>query len=147
VNGSSLLAEGRRHRARRAACLLIGASALVLLPAKSAGAHGPCNCTSPVVVKPGSQVRTGKAYKIIWNPRPSDFRGQTTPEDLASGYRADAPTVVVLRRDRRKPLKRARFRVPRQTPPGIYFVLIFDGSEGGAHTTWDYVQVRGRPKA
>jgi hypothetical protein len=90
-------------------------------------------------------VRTAGGYKVIWNPRPRDFRDQTTPEDLASGFRADAPTAVVVQRPRGRPLRRAAFRVPRGTPPGIYFVLVFDGSEGGAHTTWDLVQVPGRP--
>jgi hypothetical protein len=30
---------------------------------------------------------------------------------------------------------------PRGTPPGLYMVLIFDGGEGGAHNTWDYLHV------
>jgi hypothetical protein len=45
--------------------------------------NGPPPAGAPAeVVKPRSQVRTGKAYKIIWNPRPRDFAGQTTPDDL-----------------------------------------------------------------
>jgi hypothetical protein len=118
---------------------------MALVAAPSAGAHGPCHCTSPEVVRPGSKTRTGTAYKIIFNPAPSDFRNQTTPDELASGYRADAPRAVVLDLPRSQPMRRATFRVPKRTPPGIYFVLIFDGSEGGAHTTWDYLQVPGEP--
>ena len=131
---------------RRAVVVVTTALASLVAPA-SAPAHGPCECTSPDIVEPGQRIRTGRAYKVIWNPAPRDFKDQTTPADLASGFRSDAPSEVVLRRPRTRPLPRAAFRVPQGTPPGIYFVLVFDGSEGGAHTTWDYVQVRGRPKA
>lgn len=124
-------------------CVTIALVAMVASP--GAEAHGPCECTFPQVVEPGQKVRTGTAYMVIWNPAPRDFRKQTTPRDLASGYRSDAPTVTVLRRAPNKPLRRASFTVPHRTPPGLYFVLVFDGSEGGAHTTWDYLQVRGRP--
>jgi hypothetical protein len=27
--------------------------------------------------------------------------------------------------------------------PGVYLVLIFDGAEGGSHSTWDYFHVLG----
>lgn len=131
--------------ARRSLAVLAVVVAALVAPA-GAAAHGPCGCTWPAVAEPGQRVRTATGYKVVWNPAARDFRNQTTPDDLASGYRADAPTAVVLRRSRRRPLRRATFRVPPRTPPGIYFVLVFDGSEGGAHTTWDYVQVLDRPK-
>jgi hypothetical protein len=117
-----------------------------LLVAAPSDAHGPCGCTFPQVARPGQQIRTGIAYKVIWNPSRSDFRRQSTPRDLVSGYREDAPTAVVLRRSQKRPLRRAPFRIPLATPPGLYFVLVFDGGEGGSHTTWDYVQVPGRPQ-
>jgi hypothetical protein len=28
-------------------------------------------------------------------------------------------------------------------PPGLYMILIYDGSEGGAHYTWDYFHLLG----
>ena len=30
-------------------------------------------------------------------------------------------------------------------PPGIYLLLVFDGSEGGAQATWDYLHVPDPP--
>jgi hypothetical protein len=30
------------------------------------------------------------------------------------------------------------------TPRGVYLLLIYDGSEGGEHYTWDYFHVLGR---
>jgi len=119
--------------------------ALYLFPGTAAAAHGPCKCTTPAVTEAGAKVRTGEAYKVIWNPAPSDFTGPT-PEGLESGYQPDAPTAVVVDRPRDDPAKHPSFRVPSATPPGIYLVLIYDGSEGGSHATWDYVQIRGRPE-
>jgi hypothetical protein len=116
--------------------------ALYLFPGTAAAAHGPCTCTTPAVTEAGAKVRTGEAYKVIWNPAPSDFTG-SVPAGLESGYQPDAPTEVVVDRPRDDPAKRPSFRVPSATPPGIYLVLIYDGSEGGTHATWDYVQIRG----
>jgi hypothetical protein len=129
-----------------AVVLVVSAASLLSPGAAAAGAHGPCNCTSPAVAEAGDKVRTGEAYKVIWNPAPSDFTGPT-PEGLESGYRPEAPTEVVVDRPRDKPAKHPSFRVPSATPPEIYLVLMFDGSEGGTHSTWDYVQIRGRPEA
>lgn len=103
-----------------------------------------------MVVQAGSQVRITEtpaqpegvgwpAYRALFNPRPSDFG--IAPDYLASAYRADVPTTTVLSRPRRKPTRKGRFRVPADTPPGLYMVLIWDGEEGGAHNTWDYLHV------
>jgi hypothetical protein len=129
---------------RRTALGLALAAAWQISPPPAA-AHGPCSCTWPVVVSPGGALRTGSGYKAIWNPRPADFANQTTPIELASGHRPDAPTRTVLQGSRSHPRRRMVVRVPRATPPGIYLVLVFDGSEAGWHTTWDYVQVPSRP--
>jgi hypothetical protein len=123
--------------------LALAAAPLTSPPATAA--HGPCSCTWPVVVSPGGVFRTGSGYKAIWNPRPADFANETTPIGLASGHRPDAPTRSALQGSRSHPRRRMVVRVPRATPPGIYLVLVFDGSEAGGHTTWDYVQVPGRP--
>jgi len=142
---------------RRARLCVAAVLALVVLwiPA-AAVAHGPCGCLNPVVVQTGSQVRITEtpaqpegvgwpAYRAVFNPRPSDFG--IAPDYLASAYRADVPTTTVLSRQRRKPTRKGRFRVPKGVPPGLYMVLIWDGEEGGAHNTWDYLHVteRGDP--
>lgn len=121
-----------------------------LVQASAASAHGPCGCLDPVVTPAGKPVRVGPeqrqfgtegvpAYRIMFNPRPSDFG--IAPGYLASAYRPDAPTTTVLSRSRDKATRRARFRVPQPTPPGLYMVLIWDGGEGGSHNTWDYLHV------
>jgi hypothetical protein len=117
----------------------------------SAVAHGPCGCLEPRMVPRGEPVRiTGgpgrgqaggagyPAYRVIFNPRPADLI--VAPEYLASAYRADVATTTVLSRPRREPTRKGTFHVPR-VPPGLYMVLIFDGGEGGAHSTWDYLHV------
>lgn len=87
--------------------------------------------------------RTGyPAYRVVLNPRPSDLG--IAPAYLSSAYRADAPTTTVLSRSVDEPTRTARFRVPEATPPGLYMVLIWDGGEGGAHNTWDYLHVTHR---
>jgi hypothetical protein len=122
------------HMLRRTALGLALAAAWQMSP-PAAAAHGPCSCTWPVVVSPGGALRTGSGYKAIWNPRPADFANQTTPIELASGHRPGAPTRTVLQGSRSHPRRRMVVRVPRATPPGIYVVLVFDGSEAGWHTT------------
>jgi hypothetical protein len=120
----------------------------------AAVAHGPCSCLSPMLIEPGDQVRlTGPdgrqaggtgwpAYRVVFNPRPTDFG--IAPSYLASAYRADAPTTTVLSRPRREPTRKGRFRVPKGTPPGLYMVLIWDGGEGGGHNSWGYLHVTDR---
>ena len=94
----------------------------------------------------GAKVRTGEAYKVIWNPAPSeshraDSRG---PRKRLPAQTRRPPSSWTDRAT--TPPKHPSFRVPSATPPGIYLVLIYDGSEGGSHATWDYVQIRGRPE-
>lgn len=128
---------------RRLAVALV---VLALSAAPGAHAHGPCHCTTPVA-EPGQAIATGPAYLVVWNPKPYYYAGAAGFRYLASGRRDDAPSGVVLERPRptypRQP-PRGRFRIPRDTPPGIYVALIFDGSEGGQHATWDHVQVIAR---
>ena len=83
---------------RRALVVPVVAGALLLAPGPAAAADGPCGCTTPAVAEPGQRLRTQEASKVVWNPAPRDFRGQSTPRDLASGYRADAPSEVVFER-------------------------------------------------
>lgn len=129
------------------------ALACVFLWASPAVAHGPCGCLDPVVVQVGDQVRIKEtaaqprgvgwpAYRVVFNPRPSDFG--IAPSYLASAYRADAPTTTVLSRSRHNPTREGRFRVPKGTPPGLYMVMIWDGGEAGAHNSWEYLHVTDR---
>ena len=127
---------------RLVAALGLTAAVAGCMPA-AATAHGPCGCTT-AVASAGQTVSTGPAFLVVWNPKAYYFAGAAGFLYLASGHRADAPSGVVLERPRPHYPRRApdgRFRVPRHTPPGIYVVLVFDGSEGGAHATWDHVQV------
>jgi hypothetical protein len=130
------------------AALAAAAAGLAGPGAVRAVAHGPCGCLDRTLVEPGSEVRIAgpdgrwpghPAYRVVLNPRPGDLG--IAPDHLASAHRADAPTTTVLSRLRRQPTRRARFRVPEGTPPGLYMVLIWDGDEGGAHSTWDYLHV------
>lgn len=104
-------------------------------------AHGPCRCLDPRLAEADSPVRIGfeievgqttgrgyPAYRVVFNPHPSDLG--IAPRLLGSAYRADVATTTVLSRPRNRPTRRARFRVPAGTPPGVYLVLIFDGNEG-----------------
>lgn len=141
--------QATARRGRLAVAVLVPALA-ALTPSPAAG-HGPCGCLDPVLAQVGAKVRlTGgpgvgqaggrgwPAYRVVLNPRPTDLG--IAPDYLTSAYRSDAPTVTVLSRSREDPTRRGSFRVP-ETPDGLYMVLIFDGGEGGAHNTWDYVHV------
>lgn len=137
---------------RRVLLCVAPALALMVLWTAPAVAHGPCICLDWPLTAPGGEVRITApgggqeskrpgypAYRVMFNPRPSDFG--IAPNYLASAYRADVPTTTVLSRPRRQPTRNGRFRVPTGTPPGLYMVLIWDGDEGGAHNTWDYLHV------
>jgi hypothetical protein len=123
--------------------VLLGiALAALVLPASSQG-HGPCNCSFPQLGEPGARVTTrSPAYRIVFNPRPTDYGTEMNSTGYASAYRPGAPTTTVMSRPVDDPVRRARYRVP-DVPPGVYLVLIFDGSEGGSHSTWDYFHVLG----
>jgi hypothetical protein len=144
---------GLACRSRTAGAFAAGAVIAFTLATgpKTAEAHGPCDCLDPRVAPAGGVVRlvgseghgagtaAQPAYRIVFNPGPEDLG--IAPSYLAGAFRVDAPSKVVLERPQDAPTRRARFRVPPDTPPGLYMVLIFDGDEGGAHNTWDYVHV------
>ncbi|HEX8207178.1 MAG TPA: hypothetical protein VF587_14040 [Solirubrobacteraceae bacterium] len=119
---------------------------LAALVPQAAEAHGPCGCTTPVIAEAGAELTTSRGYLVVWNPTREWFVNGAGSPSLASAHRDDAPSGVVLLRDRPpypRMSRRARFTIPRDTPPGLYLVLVFDGSEGGQHATWDYVHVLG----
>lgn len=122
--------------------ILATAIAASTLPVNAASAHGPCGCLFPTLGAPGTRVSIvhTPAYRVLFNPKPGQLG--IAPQNLASAYRPDAPTRTLLARPRAKPTRTAVFRIPR-VAPGIYMVLTFDGTEGGAHNTWDYLHVLG----
>ena len=140
--------------ARVASCVGTLVALAVFVPPVAALGHGPCTCLDPVVTGAGDEVRVTDSarrqaggvgypvYRVMFNPRPSDFG--IAPGYLASAYRADAPTRDVLSRSRHNPSRRGRFRIPKGAPAGLYMVLIWDGEEGGAHNSWDYLHVVAR---
>lgn len=145
-------ATDQRSLFARVLLAVVAGAALVHFAPSPALAHGPCGCLNPVLTSAGDQVRitggpgrgqaggTGwPAYRVVFNADPDDFG--TMPSYLSSAYRVDAPTTTVLSRPRRQPTRKGRFRVPSGTPPGLYMVQIFDGSEGGSHSTFDYLHV------
>ena len=123
--------------------LIVLTIALLALPAQAAQGHGPCQCSFPEVGEAGTKVKTrSAAYKVIINPRAEDFL--IGPSGIESAYRPEAPRKVLLSRPKTRPLRGPSVRVPAAMPPGLYLILIFDGSEGGVHYTWDYFHVLGR---
>ena len=121
---------------------VIAAGALSL--GDAAVAHGPCGCLKPSSGPPGTVVPfEGSAFKIVFNPdRPELPIG---PRELWRAHDEAVAPIVVFRRSYRyspRPQRvRASWKVP-DVPPGRYLVTIYDGSEGGAHYTWDFFAVR-----
>jgi hypothetical protein len=112
------------------------ASAL-LMTAVPAAAHGPCGCIRPAAARPGEQlVSTVPTIKLIWNPVPSDLL--IGPDYLGRDHVDGQPRVVL--QEQPQPAV-ASFQVP-ATAPGRYLVLMYDGTEGGVHYSWDYITVR-----
>jgi hypothetical protein len=122
------------------------AAATIAVLAPPAFAHGPCGCLTPELGDTGVRVRIARttAFKVIFNPTPVEYGGAMRDAGYASAYQPTAPTATVLSVSRNQRKRNRRFRVP-DVPPGVYLVLIFDGSEGGQHKTWDYFHVLGPP--
>jgi hypothetical protein len=135
---------GRRHLRGGIRLLLLAAVCVSALPsfAVPAAAHGPCGCVSPAVATPGEQlVSSIPTIKIVWNPVHDDLL--IGPDYLARDHVTGQPRVVL--QDQPQPAP-ATFRVP-ATAPGRYLVLLYDGTEGGAHYSWDYIRVRSAPRS
>lgn len=141
-------------RATRLVLLL--AFVLVTLVPDHAIAHGPCgsvssSCLEPNEGPPGTEVTTGgsggfEGILAVWNPRPNILAlgvpGSSKECDIKcaeakSIYHFDQPMVVVAEADDRSQLQ---FVVP-DVPPGKYIVVMYDGSEGGRHYTWNTFKV------
>jgi hypothetical protein len=112
------------------------------MTAVPAVAHGPCGCIKPAAATPGEQLAsTYPTIRIIWNPVPADLL--IGPDYLGRDH-VDGQPRVVLQEQPRPAL--ASFQVP-ATAPGRYLVLLYDGTEGGAHYSWDYITVRAGPRS
>lgn len=111
--------------------------------ADAVAAHGPCRCLKPSTGPPGAVVRfDGSAFKVVFNPdRPELPIG---PRELWRAHKGAVAPIVVFRRSYtyapRPRRVRARWSVP-TVPPGRYPIAIYDGTEGGAHYTWDFFEV------
>jgi hypothetical protein len=147
-------------RATRLIFLL--AFVFVTLGRDHAIAHGPCgsvgsSCLEPNEGPPGTEVTTEgsggfEGILAVWNPRPNILAlgvpGSTKDCDIKcaeakSIYHFDQPMVVVAETDDRSQLQ---FVVP-DVPPGRYIVVMYDGSEGGRHYTWNTFKVTAAPAA
>lgn len=84
-------------------------------------------------------------YKVVFNPDRTDLA--IGPKPLWRDHRRGvAPTVVFRTTYRYSDLPLTgpvEFQVP-AAPPGRYLVSVYDGSEGGAHYTWEYFRVTER---
>ena len=104
-------------------------------------AHGPCSvtgpCLEPTSGPPGEEVTVvgTVAYRVVWNEA-VDYMG--SPSNRASV--PAIPRTERLVNGYQKVIRGLTFTVP-DVPPGRYPVVIYDGSEGGAHYTWDYFNV------
>jgi hypothetical protein len=76
------------------------------------------------------------AYRVVWNGR-----GLVGHSALNRLHRRNARTIELVKLPRVAARRGIRFRIPR-VPPGIYPVVIYDGSEGGTHYVWTTFRVR-----
>lgn len=132
-----------RGQARLLVALVLSAHALGDEPALG---HGPCGCLTPASGPPGTTVSGGAgAYKVVFNPDRTDLL--IGPKSLWRQHRPGHTPSVVYRKTYSYsdlPLTGpVDFRVP-SVRPGRYLVSIYDGSEGGAHYTWEYFRVTER---
>jgi hypothetical protein len=112
------------------------------MTAVPAVAHGPCGCIRPATATPGERLAsTYPTIKIVWNPVPADLL--IGPDYLGRDHVDGQPRVVL--QEQPQPAS-ASFQVP-ATAPGLYLVLLYDGTEGGAHYSWDYITVRPGPRS
>jgi len=128
---------------------VVGVLIAVLIGTGEASGHGPCGGTGPafegenaleVETAPGERlVVMEPSIELVWNPDANDLRIDPPPE-IAHDYVAGAPTLTLARAE--KP-KVQVITVP-DVPAGRYLMVAYDGSEGGAHYTWDHVRVDGR---
>ena len=131
----------------RAPRLVLAIAAVLLLAlAAHADAHGPCpSCLSPHRVAPGDRLRIDyPTFKAVLNPTRHQLSLGPKPycygcqlklwRDRAPGQPAVTLGTWRPRRDH------ATVRVP-DVKPGRYLVALFDGSEGGTHYTWAYIEV------
>jgi hypothetical protein len=113
------------------------AIALVLFAPAVALAHGPCNCLSRNSGPHGTEVRLKggwTAYRVIWNGG-----GFHNDRQIRRLRRPGVRTIELVRLPRAR--RGVRFQIP-PAPPGVYPVVIYDGSEGGFHYTWALFRVR-----
>lgn len=116
----------------------------LLIPA-TAAAHGPCpRCIEPSSARVDSKLRVDyPTFRAVWNPPRRVLTKGPKPNCYGCNLRlwrhhVKGSPSVVLYDGIRQPGFVARAPDVR---PGRYLVALFDGSEGGTHYTWDFVQV------
>jgi hypothetical protein len=124
----------------------------LLSGASPAFGHGPCGCTGPafegenapeVEAAPGDRlVIMESAIEVVWNPDPDDLRIGAFPA-IADDQVETVRTEILARSETPK---RHVVRVP-DSPDGRYLMVVYDGSEGGQHYTWDHVRLSGPQRA
>lgn len=130
---------------RTAVAVAVGLTAS-LWCAPTGEAHGPCpTCIEPGQVASGDELTVRyRTYKAVFNP----IRRQLTkgPKPNCYGcllglwrYRVEGVKAITLG-SWRPPRSKLRLKVP-GAPPGRYLIALFDGSEGGTHYTWDFVEI------
>jgi hypothetical protein len=125
--------------------LVAGALLASLVHAPLAFAHGPCgSCLSIFQGPPDTQVTVVQttAVEVRWNPPPPLL--VLGGPDLGRSYVPTEPSFILAARGERR--RGLTFEVP-DVAPGKYLVVIYDGSEGRQHFTWDYFRVTAGPPA
>jgi hypothetical protein len=115
----------------------VAALAVALAWPAGAAAHGPWHFLSRSSGPPGSEVTIARttAYRVVWNGRGLPHDGSLRP-----AYRPRAETIELVQSPVEAARRGVRFAVP-DVPPGSYPVVVYDGSEGGFHYTWDWFRV------
>lgn len=125
-------------------CLALAVGFVALVPI--AEAHGPCpTCLRPHRASANEEVSLDyPTVKAVLNPT----RRQLTPGPKPNCYGcrlelwrervAGQPAITLGAWQERR--SEATVRIP-DIPAGRYLVALFDGSEGGTHYTWTYIEV------
>lgn len=125
---------------------------LVLIHAHTgvAYAHGPCGdmCLEPNSGPPGTAVTTENLEGVlaVWNPRPNTLplgvpgtSARCDPKCARAKplFHLEQPTRILA--ESVKPTQ-LHFAIP-ESPTGKYLIVVYDGSEGGFHYTWETFEV------
>lgn len=107
----------------------------------TATAHGPCRCIEPRIAAPGDELTIPvRTLRAIWNPTDADFNVELGGFRLRNWRHNPASEAITLAESAKPTEPPLSVSVPK-VPAGLYMLLVFDGSEGGTHFTWEYIWV------